>query len=413
MKEPEQRRGYNVTYIDGQNLDDLRKTKEEADTVLRNMEGRLSAQVKQLEGQSKLPPGVVLDEMSPCIMRKIYPQHFPDQPAISLLLRLRGDVNTADWPPLEANSTEPPTGKGPDAVAALVKRAQACRSVGPLELVVMLSGAQALLQGSTWAWQSWQSEGFVVPMLDTLEREGHGLNRLASVARGSVLVALRADGAGLDDVLTVPDCAWLQHLVTLYHKVPQLGAMTHGRFTFSHPLKEDGSTLQRLAKGGKGPQQDNQYFKEKVTSVPFQYVLYGDLMPMSFRRSAVEEVGGFDEDLPQGNDEPCASVLRRDLLLRLWKSGWRVGAHDVGFALPVPTSTGQGANNDPTKCSPEVGKLALQLLEQRHGPQPGAPPPAPMDALMARVRELNIRDLVPLADGALNPCPMDQGCNAA
>ena len=72
--------------------------------------------------------------------------------------------------------------------------------------------------------------GFVVPLLDTLDREAAGLNRLASVARGQLLVALRADRPGVEDLLPAGaaggehDCAWLQRIVTLYHRIPQVGA---------------------------------------------------------------------------------------------------------------------------------------------------------------------------------------------
>jgi hypothetical protein len=160
----------------------------------------------------------------------------------------------------------------PQAVAAFVSRVAACRSVAAVELVVMLSGNGTMRQASTWAWQSWATDGaagstpraaltatpvptlspprlshcapsavptpptsrvrvcgagMVVPMLDMHDREAHALNRLASVARGAVLVALRSDGPGVEGLLAPlpgggPECLWLQRIVTLYHRIPQV-----------------------------------------------------------------------------------------------------------------------------------------------------------------------------------------------
>ncbi|KAG2440109.1 hypothetical protein HXX76_004223 [Chlamydomonas incerta] len=416
IEDPGLRQGWNVTYLVGNNLENLTRTKDDAETVMKNMESRIKAQLTQLEGQNSLPAGTQVDQLSPCIMRKIYPSQFPDQPVVSLLLRLRGEVAPGDWPPPSTNSTkEPPTGfRGTDAVSAFIKRAQACSKVAATELLVMLSGPGPMLQASTWAWQSWQTEGFVVPLLDTLDREAAGLNRLASVARGQLLVALRADRPGVDDLLPAAaggehDCAWLQRIVTLYHRVPQLGAMAHGRYSFSHPAND--ASLRLLAAGiGGGPAKNNMWWQEPMTSVPFQYVLYGDFSPMSFRRSALEEVGGFDEDLPQG-DEPCSSVIRRDLSLRLWKSGWRVGAHEAGMLQQPAINPTAAQASDPTRCSADVAALASQLFEARHAP-PGLPAPSPMDALMARVRQLNMgQGVKPIDAAALAAgCPMAQGC---
>ncbi|KAG2454864.1 hypothetical protein HYH02_000695 [Chlamydomonas schloesseri] len=422
IDDPGLRQGWNVTYLVGNNLDNLTRAKDDAETVMKNMESRIKAQLTQLEGQGSLPAGTQVDALSPCIMRKIYPSQFPDQPVVSLLLRLRGDVTPSDWPPPSSNSTkEPPTGfRGTDAVAAFIKRAQACSKVAPTELLVMLSGPGPLLQASTWAWQSWQTEGFVVPLLDTLDREAAGLNRLAAVARGQLLVALRADRPGVEDLLLPGggggggehDCSWLQRIVTLYHRIPQLGAMAHGRFSFSHPAND--ASLRLLAAGatgGGGPAKNNMWWQEPMTSIPFQYVLYGDFSPMSFRRSALEEVGGFDEDLPQG-DEPCSSVIRRDLSLRLWKSGWRVGAHEAGMMQQPAINHAPAQASDPTRCSADVAALAAQLFEARHAP-PGLPSPSPLDALMGRVKELNMRTggLKPIDPNSLTVgCPMAQGC---
>lgn len=69
--------------------------------------------------------------------------------------------------------------------------------------------------------------GFVVPILDTLDREAHALNRLASVARGAFLVALRSDRPLVDDLFThMADCSWLQRLLTLYHRIPAVSVAT-------------------------------------------------------------------------------------------------------------------------------------------------------------------------------------------
>ncbi|PNH10604.1 hypothetical protein TSOC_002655 [Tetrabaena socialis] len=248
---------------------------------------------------------------------RIYPSRFPDQPELSLLLRLRGDDSpAADWPAMEHNTTAPPVGRGPDAVASFIRRAMACRTVAPMELIVVLSGSQALAQATTWAWQAWQTEG---------------------AAAGGCCAAR---GAGT---------------ISMAHESPALKPV---------------------------------------------------------RRSALEEVGGFDEDLPQG-DEPCSSYIRRDLTARLWKSGWRVGAHDMGMLQRPLADATVAQSNDPTRCAPEVAALSLHLLEARHGPlPPAAASPAPMEVLMARVRELNMRELALMAPNALATCPMQQGCNA-
>ena len=69
--------------------------------------------------------------------------------------------------------------------------------------------------------------------------------------------------------------------------------MAHGRYSFSHPAN-DGS-LRLLAGGiGGGPAKNNMWWLEPMTAVPFQYVLYGDFSPMSFRWVGVGEgVGGW------------------------------------------------------------------------------------------------------------------------
>ncbi|KXZ46776.1 hypothetical protein GPECTOR_40g510 [Gonium pectorale] len=382
------------------------------------MESRIKAQLAALSEQGNIPAGIQIDELSPCIMTKVDPSQFPDQPVVSLLLRLRGEPeDPRDWPALGFNSSEAPTGKGPDDVAAFIGRLAKCRKVAKLELVVMLSGAAAQVQASTWAWQSWATDGFVVPLLDTQEREAHSLNRLASVARGSLLIALRADRPGVGDLArSTTDCAWLQRVITLYHRIPQLGAMVHGRYTFSHPASPGSLIMLGHVPGGGGPHHNNMFFKEAMTSVPFQYVLYGDYMPLSFRAVALEEVGGFDEDLPQG-DEPCSSILRRDLFLRLWKSGWRVGAHDIGLLSTPQVNMLPAKSSDATRCSAEVAALAEKLFEARHGPLPaevaaaaggGQPVEAPLTLLMQRVKELNLRKLQPMEPDVLASCPMLQ-----
>ncbi|GIL63697.1 hypothetical protein Vafri_17590 [Volvox africanus] len=404
MVTDEERRAWNLTYILGNDIQNLTATFDAAKDVMLNMENRIKAQLQQLEGSGSLPSNTQIDDLSPCIMRKIYTSQFPDQPAVSLLVRLRGDVpNRADWPPSELNTPEPPVGKGPEAVAAFIARAKKCNLVAPTELIVMLSGPSATLQATTWAWQSWQSDGFAVPILDTLDREAHAFNRLASVARGSLLVALRGDKPLVDDLLPGPDCSWLQHIITLYHRIPPLGAMAHGRFAFSYP----GGTT-RLLGAAHG---NNLFFKEQMTSIPFQYVLYGDYMAMSFRRSALEEIGGFDEDLPQGS-EPCGSYLRVDLCLRLWKSGWRVGAHDAGLLHQPVADVGPATNNDLTRCPPDVANLASQLIKTRHmqsGTSIGDDAPT-LKVLAERVRDLNLQKLLPLGPDSLQNCPMEQGC---
>ncbi len=65
-----------------------------------------------------------------------------------------------------------------------------------------------------------------MPILDTVDREAHALNRMASVARGSVLVALRSDRPLVDDLLQdMPDCSWLQRILTLYHRIPAVSSV--------------------------------------------------------------------------------------------------------------------------------------------------------------------------------------------
>ncbi len=72
------------------------------------------------------------------------------------------------------------------------------------------------------------------------------------------------------------------------------------------------------------------------------------------------------------------------------------------------------------RCAPEVGGLAMSLLATRHYPTGeaasliargagvGNGAAGPMDVLMARVRELNMKTLAPASPDALNPCPMRQ-----
>ena len=64
-------------------------------------------------------------------------------------------------------------------------------------------------------------------------------------------------------------------------------------------------------------------FKEPQLGFDFQFVGAVDLAPVSFRRAALLDVGGFDE----GMSEPgqCGILSDWEISSRLWMAGWKVG----------------------------------------------------------------------------------------
>ena len=68
--------------------------------------------------------------------------------------------------------------------------------------------------------------GLVVPFIDVSQQGTVTFNRMASVARGRLLVLispddlLRLSGTGSG---TAPHCEWLRQVMSLYGRVPQVG----------------------------------------------------------------------------------------------------------------------------------------------------------------------------------------------
>lgn len=386
---PKMSEAFDKVYIEGKDLPTQLRLHNESVAYYQLLEQRVKAEVDKLAEMGAVQNGTKVDDLSPCIMRKVDPHHFPDQPQVSLLMRI--EQGTASAPD--------------DSIQRIVAAAVSCHTTAPVELVVGLTGAAGSDATGQWAWQSWSSKGLVVPFVDTSQQGTVTFNRMASVARGRILVLMSPDDllllSGGTGTGVAPHCEWLRQVLSLYGRVPQLGAMAHGSFSYTFPP-------QLLSLGGPNGG-SAQHFKEATTSLPLQYVAATQGMPVSFRRTAIEEIGWADEDMP-GEGGKCAALVDADVSVRLWKAGWRVGAHRlVGAGGALIAAAADGAQAAP-RCTDEAAQQAEQLFEARHGK---AQDSAMWGAVLVRIKELNIRELQPLAGTSQDlaaKCPMPQGC---
>lgn len=150
-------------------------------------------------------------------------------------------------------------------------------------------------QGDAGLWDAitsrFENGSFITAVGSNNLHEVHGYNRLASMARGEVLILMQ------DDDMPPESCAWARHVVQLTRRWPRLGAigMRNGDMFFpSEALDEvfrpKNLTREEAEGRGKeypwqhcreGPKQARNLHRDAATGLPFDFVTVVDMAPLA------------------------------------------------------------------------------------------------------------------------------------
>ncbi|KAG1674950.1 hypothetical protein FOA52_014744 [Chlamydomonas sp. UWO 241] len=310
------------------------------------------AAVAGLTERQVLPPQLPQGLLSACLMGHLNPQLYPDTPQVSFMLQYY---------------------RRPWMIPTLVEALRSCTDVAT-ELVVNVDSDDP--QSRVWAELASNTSGWVVPIFSANVHEIRAYNRMAGVARGTIVVALQ------DDSTPPPGCGWLLNLTRLFDTHPSLGAVGMKIYRFNQHGENKNT--------GEGR---TMFFKDPLTGIPFNFVQLVDFGPLAFRRSAYRGVGGLDEGMSEAG--MCGIYSDFEICVRLWAAGWQVGymplevTHDVdkpggthvdsatewrcwrlqlGLAVETHTDRWQGMRPQTTmyEQAQEVRRLDLTVLARNN-----------------------------------------------
>ncbi|KXZ52872.1 hypothetical protein GPECTOR_8g253 [Gonium pectorale] len=240
--------------------------------------------------------------------------------------------------------------KRPRVVSLFVNMLQVCNKLVQSEFLVNVDSPQ---EGQAWADLSWNTSGFVVPVMSYNVHELRGYNRLAGMARGKILVFLQDD-----DLVEPSDCSWLPRLVAQFEAMPQLAMVGMNKLQLSH---------------GEG----------------------NDLSAHNFLDPSTGECGIWSD---------------WELSIRFWTAGWHVAYMPIIQKAPGDPGTPGGTHKPETgvRCWGRQQGLSSSVYMGRWGAGWGSGPGKFLEKLENHVRLTNLRLLKRTnPDG---PCPFRKGC---
>lgn len=153
-------------------------------------------------------------------------------------------------------------------------------------------------RGDAAAWDaamaSYSSGRFVNLIFSNDLHEVHGYNRLASVARGTVVIIMQ------DDDMPPETCAWAKYVLLEFQKRPRLGAvgLRNGIMFHPHTVVDSVYDTAHEGHGGKwercreaGRTVHNSPYRDAELGLPFAFVAVVDMAPLALRREAFFDVG--------------------------------------------------------------------------------------------------------------------------
>lgn len=282
----------NSAFNDTRSLDKLKAlqagwSKKEAVAVR-----MIEAEVGRLIAAGRLlPPSKKWNQpdFKACFMGRLNPHIYEGTPLVSFLLQYF---------------------KRPSSIHPIVDRVSFCHRPDnglPVELLVNVDSPEDALTwvsiANNWTLSARGME--VTPVFHDNIHEIRSYNRLASLARGRVLVTLQ------DDNLLPLNCSWLPDVLRLMeeHK-PRLAAIGLSGFTYG-PFQD--------------MYHDNNFisFLDKGTGLPFHFVMNVDFGPLVLSRRAFLDIGGLDEATSDRGE--CGITSDWELSYRLWAAGYHVG----------------------------------------------------------------------------------------
>ena len=280
---------YNTSHTASELRDLAATSKKLRDT----REEKLEALIADLKRNNEIPNDTTSMNVRTCVYGQLNAQMYEYRPKISLMMQYF---------------------KRPQAIAPFIEAMQACNSTIPIELVVNVDHPQ---DHEAWAKASYSSKGLVIPVFSNNIHEVRSYNRLASLARGEVLVMMA------DDDKPPSDCSWMSKLVSIFDKWPATGVVGIRNYNTCH----DHSFLYQRPQpnfiesdaGNRGL-----WFKDPKLpgDIPLMFVEKVDMAPLAVRRSAYLHIGGMDETMTEPGE--CGILTDWDLSLRMWVAGWHV-----------------------------------------------------------------------------------------
>uniref|UniRef100_A0A7R9VV70 Glycosyl transferase CAP10 domain-containing protein n=1 Tax=Chlamydomonas euryale TaxID=1486919 RepID=A0A7R9VV70_9CHLO len=202
----------------------------------------------------------------------------------------------------------------PQNAPAFIQHVMECNSTElPLELLVNVDHPQ---DRDAWASAAWDTRGLVTPVFSYNLHEPRGYNRLASLARGQLLVLMADDSlppAPAVDARTGREtpCGWLHDIARVFERFPSAGVLglRHQLLCALIDHLVDESVQQSL-------------FYDAALGLDVAFVSKVDMAPMAVRKAAWADVGGFDESLSEPHE--CGILSDWDMSTRMWLSDWQV-----------------------------------------------------------------------------------------
>lgn len=201
------------------------------------------------------------------------------------------------------------------------------------ELMVNDDGGSAR-SAALWKAALHRPSDFYVSMPNVHEIRAY--NRLASMARGQLLILLQGDNC-------LPNStAWIARALELFKALPSLGLLGGSMgFDGMHHIGDNfrqgwgGAPLHRIP---------SWVTTASMGAVPFMYVGAVNIGPLIVRRDAFLRLGGFNESFSERGQ--LGIHLDLDLALRMWNGGYEVGLFYGGV--------GNGVNGRKSKRSAEM-----------------------------------------------------------
>ena len=280
---------YNSSYTASE-LKDLAATSQRLrDMVFQKLESLIG----DLKRSGEIPNDKSSMGVRSCVYGQLNPQIYEYRPKISIMMQYF---------------------KRPQAIAPFIEAMQVCNDTIPLELVVNVDHPQ---DHEAWAKASYSSKGLVIPVFSNNIHEVRSYNRLASLAKGEVLVMMA------DDDKPPTDCSWMSRLVAIFDKWPGTGVVGIRNYNTCH---DHSFLFQRQQEKYIESDAGNRglWFKDPKLpgDIPLMFVEKVDMAPLAVRRSAYLHIGGMDETMTEPGE--CGILTDWDLSLRMWVAGWHV-----------------------------------------------------------------------------------------